>query len=44
MIARVKVVTPAQYQQFLQNQQNMISAANSQVTQLRQSLTANGNL
>jgi cytochrome c oxidase subunit 2 len=44
MLARVKIVSPAAYRQFLQNQANMISAANSQVTQLRQSLTASGNL
>jgi len=31
MIARVKVVSPAAYRQFLQNQANMISTANSQV-------------
>jgi cytochrome c oxidase subunit 2 len=44
MLARVKIVTPQQYQQFVTNQQNAISAANSQVLQLRQQLTANGNL
>jgi cytochrome c oxidase subunit II len=44
MLARVKIVSPAAYRQFIQNQANMISAANSQVTQLRQGLTATGNL
>jgi cytochrome c oxidase subunit II len=44
MIARVRVVTPAQYQEWLQQQQAAITAANQQVTQLRQILTANGNL
>ena len=44
MLARVKIVSPAAYRQFIQNQSSMISAANSQVTQLRQSLTASGNL
>ncbi len=44
MIAKVKVVTPAQYQQWLTYQSNAISQANKQVTQLRQILTANGNL
>jgi cytochrome c oxidase subunit 2 len=44
MVARVKVVSPAQYQQFVSSQQNQISTANAQVSQLRQQLTANGNL
>jgi cytochrome c oxidase subunit 2 len=44
MLARVKVVTPDQYQQWISQQSSMIAAANSQVTQLRQILTANGNL
>ena len=44
MIARVKVVTPAQYLEWLTAQKNAINAANAQVTQLRQTLTANGNL
>jgi cytochrome c oxidase subunit 2 len=44
MLARVKVVTPDQYQQWVSQQSSMIAAANSQVTQLRQILTANGNL
>ena len=44
MLARVKIVTPAQYQEFLTRQASMIAAANAQVTQLRQILTSNGNL
>ncbi len=44
MIAKVKVVTPAQYQQWIKYQSQAISRANAQVTQLRQILTANGNL
>ncbi len=44
MLARVKIVSPSQYQQFLTQQSSMLSTANSQVTQLRQILTANGNL
>ncbi len=44
MTARVKVVTPAQYQQWLSDQSSQIQAANTQVTQLRKILTANGNL
>lgn len=44
MLARVKVVTPAQYKQWITQQTNMIAAANAQVTQLRAVLTANGNL
>ena len=44
MIARVRVVTPAQYLEWLTAQKNAINAANAQVTQLRQTLTANGNL
>ena len=44
MLARVKIVTPAQYQQWITNQSSMITSANSQVNQLRQVLTANGNL
>ena len=39
MIAYVKVVTPAQYQTWLQRQGQLITAANSQVLQLRQILT-----
>ncbi len=44
MIAFVKVVTPTQYAAWVQRQSQLISNANSQVTQLRQILTANGNL
>jgi cytochrome c oxidase subunit 2 len=44
MIAFVKVVSPAQYAAWVQRQSQLISNANSQVTQLRQILTANGNL
>jgi cytochrome c oxidase subunit 2 len=44
MLARVRVLTPAGYQEWLQQQQSAIAAANAQVSQLRQILTANGNL
>jgi cytochrome c oxidase subunit 2 len=44
MIAFVHVVTPAQYQAWLQRQGQMISADNNQVQQLRKILTAQGNL
>jgi cytochrome c oxidase subunit II len=44
MTARVKVVSPDEYQTWLQQQQQAIQAANTQVTQLRQQLTASGNL
>jgi cytochrome c oxidase subunit II len=44
MIAYVKVVTPAQYQAWLQRQGQLITAANSQVIQLRQILTSEGDL
>jgi cytochrome c oxidase subunit 2 len=44
MLARVKVVTPTHYQQWISQQSSLIAAANAQVTQLRQILTANGNL
>jgi cytochrome c oxidase subunit 2 len=44
MTALVKVVTPAQYQQWLSSQSQLISAANAQVGQLRQYLSATGNL
>jgi cytochrome c oxidase subunit 2 len=44
MTALVKVLPPAQYSQWLTTQQQQIQAANSQVTQLRQTLTASGNL
>ncbi len=44
MTALVKVVTPAQYSEWLTQQANAITAANAQVTQLRLILTATGNL
>ncbi len=44
MTALVKVVSPDQYAAWLQQQQQEIQAANVQVTQLRQVLTASGNL
>jgi cytochrome c oxidase subunit 2 len=44
MTALVKVVTPAAYQQWLSSQQAQIQSANAQVTQLREILTATGNL
>ena len=44
MTALVKVVTPAQYSEWLTQQSNDITAANAQVTQLRQILTASGNI
>jgi cytochrome c oxidase subunit 2 len=44
MIAFIKVVTPAQYQAWIQRQQQLITAQNSQVQQLRQILTASNNL
>jgi cytochrome c oxidase subunit II len=44
MTALVDVVSPAEYQAWLQRQAKLISTANSQVTQLRSYLTATGNL
>jgi heme/copper-type cytochrome/quinol oxidase subunit 2 len=44
MTALVAVVTPAEYSAWLTQQAQAIQAANSQVTQLRQVLTAGGNL
>jgi cytochrome c oxidase subunit 2 len=44
MTALVKVVTPEQYSAWLKQQAQQISQANDQVTQLRQILTASGNL
>jgi cytochrome c oxidase subunit 2 len=44
MTAQVKVVTPAAYRQWLSTEQAQIQSANTQVTQLRQLLTATGNL
>jgi cytochrome c oxidase subunit 2 len=44
MLARVRVVTPAQYLEWISRQKAAIARANAQVTQLRQILTSNGNL
>lgn len=44
MTALVKVVTPAQYKAWTQQQQQSITKANSQVLQLRTILTAQGDL
>ncbi len=44
MRAFVKVVSPDEYQRWISQQSANINAANNQVTQLRQILTANGNL
>jgi cytochrome c oxidase subunit II len=44
MTALVKVLTPAQYRQWLSTQRQLIKTANGQVTQLRQILVASGNL
>jgi cytochrome c oxidase subunit II len=44
MDAQVKVLSPAQYQQWVSGEQQAIRNANSQVTQLRQILTQSGNL
>src|SRR5205807_5893834 len=44
MTALVRVVTPAQYKQWLATQQREITAANAQVTVLRGYLQATGNL
>jgi cytochrome c oxidase subunit 2 len=44
MTAQVKVVTPAEYQAWVSQQASLIAQQNAQVTQLRQILTANGNL
>jgi heme/copper-type cytochrome/quinol oxidase subunit 2 len=44
MIAYVRVVTPDQYQSWLKTQQQDITNANAQVSQLRQILTSQGNL
>jgi cytochrome c oxidase subunit 2 len=44
MTAQVKVVTPSQYSQWASTQEKDIQTANDQVTQLRQILTASGNL
>jgi cytochrome c oxidase subunit 2 len=44
MTALVKVVSPSDYQSWLNQQSNDIIAANAQVTQLRQQLVTTGNL
>ena len=44
MVAFVHVVTPAQYQAWTQRQEQLITTANDQVGQLRQILTAQGQL
>jgi cytochrome c oxidase subunit 2 len=44
MVAYVHVVTPEQYQSWVKTQQQEITSASSQVTQLRQVLTSQGNL
>jgi cytochrome c oxidase subunit 2 len=44
MTAFVKVVAPDQYTAWVQQQAQYINSANTQVSQLRQILTANGNL
>jgi heme/copper-type cytochrome/quinol oxidase subunit 2 len=44
MTARVRVVSPTDYQTWLAQQAQYINSANQQVTQLRQELTASGNL
>jgi cytochrome c oxidase subunit 2 len=44
MTALVHVVTPAQYTQWIQQQTAAINSANDQVLQLRQQLSASGNL
>jgi cytochrome c oxidase subunit 2 len=44
MVAFVKVVTPAQYTAWTAQQQQLITAQNSEVAQLRQILTQNGQL
>jgi cytochrome c oxidase subunit 2 len=44
MTALVKVLTPAQYTQWLTSQEQMIKAANTQVTQLRAILSQSGDL
>jgi cytochrome c oxidase subunit 2 len=44
MTALVKVLSPDQFSSWLSQQQQQIQSANKQVTQLRQILTASGNL
>ena len=44
MTAAVRVLTPTRFSQWLSSQEQLIKTANGQVTQLRQVLTASGNL
>lgn len=44
MVAYVRVVTPAQYKRWVAHQERMITAQNAQVSQLRQTLTSQGQL
>jgi cytochrome c oxidase subunit 2 len=44
MVAYVKVVSAAEYQRWLSQQKSQISSANNQVGQLRQYLTAQGQI
>jgi cytochrome c oxidase subunit II len=44
MTALVKVLSPSDYQAWATQQERLIQQANGQVSQLRQQLTANGNL
>jgi cytochrome c oxidase subunit 2 len=44
MVAFVKAVPPSEYESWLRQQEQAIQTANAEVTQLRQTLTANGNL
>ena len=44
MVAYVRVVTPSQYQTWLTSQEQLITDQNNQVSQLRQILTAQGDL
>ena len=44
MTARVQILSPADYKAWLSRQTGLINQANDQVTQLRQILTASGNL
>jgi cytochrome c oxidase subunit 2 len=44
MIAMVHILSPSDYKTWLSRQRSLINQANTQVTQLRQILTANGNL
>jgi cytochrome c oxidase subunit II len=44
MTAQVQILSPADYKAWLSRQSDLINQANDQVTQLRQILTASGNL